>query len=89
MIGTSDQSCWLAEACKILLLLLGTANILGSNYPLKTIPSENERQSGKHGMVTFPAHVCQVVRNALNLVFHLVCFASAAYTYVTVKDLSQ
>ena len=21
MIGTSDQSCWLAEACKILLLL--------------------------------------------------------------------
>ena len=22
MIGTSDQSCWLAEACKILLLLL-------------------------------------------------------------------
>ena len=25
MIGTSDQSCWLAEACKILLLiLLGT-----------------------------------------------------------------
>ena len=24
MIGTSDQSCWLAEACKILLLLLLT-----------------------------------------------------------------
>ena len=24
MIGTSDQSCWLAEACKILLLLLPT-----------------------------------------------------------------
>ena len=24
MIGTSDQSCWLAEACKILLLLEGT-----------------------------------------------------------------
>ena len=24
MIGTSDQSCWLAEACKILLLLLTT-----------------------------------------------------------------
>ena len=24
MIGTSDQSCWLAEACKILLLLQGT-----------------------------------------------------------------
>ena len=23
MIGTSDQSCWLAEACKIPLLLLG------------------------------------------------------------------
>ena len=22
MIGTSDQSCWLVEACKILLLLL-------------------------------------------------------------------
>ena len=22
MLGTSDQSCWLAEACKILLLLL-------------------------------------------------------------------
>ena len=22
MIGTSDQSCWLAEACEILLLLL-------------------------------------------------------------------
>ena len=22
MIGTSDQSCWLAEACKILLLLV-------------------------------------------------------------------
>ena len=22
MIGTSDQSCWLAEACKILLLVL-------------------------------------------------------------------
>ena len=22
MIGTSDQSCWLAEACKILLVLL-------------------------------------------------------------------
>ena len=22
MIGTGDQSCWLAEACKILLLLL-------------------------------------------------------------------
>ena len=22
VIGTSDQSCWLAEACKILLLLL-------------------------------------------------------------------
>ena len=22
MFGTSDQSCWLAEACKILLLLL-------------------------------------------------------------------
>ena len=22
MIGTSDQSCWLAEACNILLLLL-------------------------------------------------------------------
>ena len=22
MIGTSDQSCWLAEACKILFLLL-------------------------------------------------------------------
>ena len=21
MIGTSDQSCWLAEACKILLLI--------------------------------------------------------------------
>ena len=21
MIGTSDQSCWLAEACKVLLLL--------------------------------------------------------------------
>ena len=25
MIGTSDQSCWLAEACKILLLLLHTS----------------------------------------------------------------
>ena len=24
MIGISDQSCWLAEACKILLLLLET-----------------------------------------------------------------
>ena len=24
LIGTSDQSCWLAEACKILLLLLST-----------------------------------------------------------------
>ena len=24
MFGTSDQSCWLAEACKILLLLLLT-----------------------------------------------------------------
>ena len=22
MVGTSDQSCWLAEACKILVLLL-------------------------------------------------------------------
>ena len=27
MIGTSDQSCWLAEACKILLLLLLHNNI--------------------------------------------------------------
>ena len=26
MIGTSDQSCWLAEACKILLLLLLAVN---------------------------------------------------------------
>ena len=25
MIGTSDQSCWLAEACKILLLLLSVS----------------------------------------------------------------
>ena len=25
VIGTSDQSCWLAEACKILLLLLAEA----------------------------------------------------------------
>lgn len=25
MIGTSDQSCWLAEACKVLLLLLPCA----------------------------------------------------------------
>ena len=25
MLGTSDQSCWLAEACKILLLLLQAA----------------------------------------------------------------
>ena len=24
MIGTSDQSCWLAEACKILIVLLPT-----------------------------------------------------------------
>ena len=24
MIGTSDQSCWLAEACKILLLLVAS-----------------------------------------------------------------
>ena len=24
MIATSDQSCWLAEACKILLLLLSS-----------------------------------------------------------------
>ena len=28
MIGTSDQSCWLAEACKILLLHTGTLNYL-------------------------------------------------------------
>ena len=29
MIGTSDQSCWLAEACKILLvLLLETAKVV-------------------------------------------------------------
>ena len=27
MIGTSDQSCWLAEACKILLLLLSSKAI--------------------------------------------------------------
>ena len=27
MIGTSDQSCWLAEACNILLLLLVTVYI--------------------------------------------------------------
>ena len=27
MIGTSDQSCWLAEACKILLLLLSNADL--------------------------------------------------------------
>ncbi len=25
MIGTSDRLCWLAETCKILLLLLATA----------------------------------------------------------------
>ena len=28
MIGTSDQSCWLAEACKILLLLLLLENLV-------------------------------------------------------------
>ena len=28
MIGTSDQSCWLAEACKILLLLSELAPVL-------------------------------------------------------------
>ena len=28
MIGTSDQSCWLAEACKILLLLLHQSQLL-------------------------------------------------------------
>ena len=28
MIGTSDQSCWLAEACKALLLLLPTASMV-------------------------------------------------------------
>ena len=28
MIGTSDQSCWLAEACKILLLLLLCTDLL-------------------------------------------------------------
>ena len=33
MIGTSDQSCWLAEACKILLLLLGTGLQLGEFGP--------------------------------------------------------
>ena len=28
MIGTSDQSCWLAEACKILLLLPASRNMV-------------------------------------------------------------
>ena len=31
MIGTNDQSCWLAEACKILLLLLLREHILLSD----------------------------------------------------------
>ena len=32
MIGTSDQSCWLAEACKILLLLLLLCRVGRVNY---------------------------------------------------------
>ena len=32
MIGTSDQSCWLAEACKILLLRLHTKTTLPSTH---------------------------------------------------------
>ena len=31
MIGTSDQSCWLAEACKILILLLLGSIVLEDN----------------------------------------------------------
>ena len=32
MVGTSDQSCWLAKACKILLLLLvGSGAYIFSN----------------------------------------------------------
>ena len=44
MIGTSDQSCWLAEACKILLLLVvlqDSAKKVGTRPP-----SFQARQSG-------------------------------------------
>ena len=37
MIGTSDQSCWLAEACKILLLLVDpTEDVVSKSSELHT-----------------------------------------------------
>ena len=56
MIGTSDQSCWLAEACKILLLLLlskeiGSEQILKSTIvALGKMPGSkgNHGQTAKH-----------------------------------------
>ena len=47
MIGTSDQSCWLAEACKILLLLL----LLPYNY-FRQLPAQQymDQADGKIGI---------------------------------------
>ena len=40
MIGTSDRPCWLAEACKILLLTqLSTPVVELSNMPFQTQPT--------------------------------------------------
>ena len=52
MIGTSDRLCWLAETCKILLLLLLLTaslcvNILGETSMEASNPLSGERKVAK------------------------------------------
>ena len=61
MIGTSDQSCWLAEACKILLLLNSQSSLSATMQYLPSAVPIEFRWSQKvdfviHGDPADPAH---------------------------------
>ena len=65
MIGTSDQSCWLAEACQTLLLLLLHLQFKGKMPAGVCISDMYSHQEIKHISDSIGHHIVSVVQECL------------------------